>query len=75
MVAPILLGGGVIAGLLWEGRAEPIQLRAEGVELGKSVEGRSIYAQRFNADAGDPILIFSSIHGDERSAVELASRL
>lgn len=53
----------------------PVPLQADGREVGRSVEGRPIAARRWNEDDEPPILIFSGIHGDERSAVELARRL
>ncbi len=42
---------------------------------GTSARGRSIEALHWNKGAGFPILIFGGIHGDERSAGEVAMRL
>ena len=54
---------------------DPVPAQPAGLELGRSVEGRPIAAWRWNEDNGPPILIFSGIHGDERSAIELARRM
>jgi predicted deacylase len=53
----------------------PAPLEAVGLDVGRSAEGRPIAARRWNGDDRPPILIVSGIHGDERSAVELARRL
>lgn len=52
-----------------------VRARPTAIEVGRSVQGRPIAASRWNEDDGPPILVFSGIHGDERSAIELAMRL
>jgi protein MpaA len=70
----VALGAAALSGSLASGE-EPA-LPPMDVLLGKSVEGRSIYAYRIGSQtAKRKILVFGQIHGDERAGTAIANKL
>jgi len=45
------------------------------VVIGRSVEGRPIIARRFGEDSGIPVLVVGTIHGNERSGLQITRAL
>ena len=66
---------GLLVGRRFDFGWSALDLTADTVELGNSVLGTSIVAERYGTPGGRRVLVIGVIHGDEDAGVEIVRRL